>query len=307
MKRPLAGTLIGLLCLTLFACLSTTNVAVSSPVSHFASASPSVWNQTYRTAYEDQAKSVIQTSDGGYAVAGSTRAFDSPWSDFWLIKADSSGTTQWNKTYGGSGEQAGEAVIQTSDGGYALAGHTWNNFMLIKTDETGNMQWSKVYAGTEQSEAYSIIQTADGGYVLAGDINHQAHESGKVWLVKTDAQGNMEWNKTLGEGQMDIARAVIATNDGGYALIGSTSLGAGGGDILLIKTDSAGNMRWSQTYGTVDQDAGYSVVQAFDGGYVLGGWLWSHVNGNGTNIALIKTDSLGNLQWNRTFGQGMAW
>ncbi len=166
-------------------------------------------------------------------------------------------STYWNKTYGGAGDDEAANVIQTSDGGYAIIGSE-NSFgagsydgWLVKTDSAGVMQWNKTYGGTGDDEASSIVQTSDGGYAIAGYTN-TASASGNFhgWLVKTDASGNMLWNKTYGGTDIEYLYSVAQTNDGGYALAGATtSFGAGGTDFWLVKTDSEGNMLWEQTYG----------------------------------------------------------
>jgi len=162
-----------------------------------------MWSQTYGGAGSESARSLVATSDGGYALAGSSMA------DFWLVKTDASGNMQWNKTYGGpSTAEVGCSLIVTSDGGYALAG-IWNitdydrsgnqaDFWLVKTDASGNMQWNQTYGGTGNDFAYSLVETSDGGYALAGVTSSTGDDGydASSWLVKTDASGNMQWNQT---------------------------------------------------------------------------------------------------------------
>jgi hypothetical protein len=264
--------------------------------SYLASASSSGgWMKTYGGAYRDSIKSVIQTSDGGYALAGFTGS--SQWlTKAWLAKTDSLGNVEWTKTYGEA--DAAESVIQTSDGGYALAGTAGSNAWLAKTDSTGNIQWNRTYVG---NDAFSVIQTSDGGYALAGSM------ATDFCLVKTDALGDMEWSKTYGEGEEGAgALSVIQTSDGGYALVGITTLGADGGDFLFVKTDSAGEMEWSKTYGSRDKDGGRSIVQTSDGGYALAGLMWNRTGG-GFTAGIVKTDSMGNTQWMRTYNVSATW
>jgi hypothetical protein len=146
-------------------------------------ASSTMWSQTYGGADWDSVESVIQTSDGGYALAGMTRSFGSGGYDFWLVKTDSLGNVEWNKTYG-----VGKAssMVQTSDGGYALAGPP-----LVKTDSEGNMQWNQTY-GEYWSGTTSVIQTSDNGYALAGTgiiVILDAPSDSDAWLIKTDSEG----------------------------------------------------------------------------------------------------------------------
>ncbi len=136
-----------------------------------------IWSQTYGGIREEQAYSLIQTSDGGYALAGRTSSFGSDYSCFWLVKVDSSGNLEWNKTYEGTGfldaMNIAYSVVEASDGGYAIAGtaepELYNHdFWLVKVDSSGNMEWNKTYGGPDVDVAYSVVETSDGGYALAG-------------------------------------------------------------------------------------------------------------------------------------------
>jgi predicted secreted protein len=266
------------------------------------------WNRTYGGTGDDEAYSVVQSKDEGYAVAGVTDSFGAGETDAWLVKTDSSGDMQWNRTYGGRAEDGAYSVIQTSDGGYALAGYTDSfgagsfNFWLIKTDSTGSMTWNKTYGGPGDDEAECVIQTSDGGYALAGYTNSFGAGSYDFWLVKTDSSGSMTWNKTYGGPGDDEARCVIQTSDGGYALVGMTnSTGAGGYDFWLVKTDSYGTLQWSQTYGGAYDEIANAVVQTSDGGYALAGLTGSYGAGD-IDYWLVKTTSSGSTQWSQTYG-----
>ena len=154
------------------------------------------WNQTYGGTGNDGAISLVATSDGGYAMAGSTYGAGSY--DFWLVKTNANGNMQWNKTYGGTGWDEAYSLVATSDGGYAIAGR-WNvkdffgagngDVWLVKTDSFGNMQWNQTYGGTGYDWAYSLVATPDGGYALAGCTDSVGAGSNDFWLVKTDEFG----------------------------------------------------------------------------------------------------------------------
>ena len=266
------------------------------------------WNQTYGGTNYDVARASVQTGDGGYALAGWTESFGAGSYDFYLVKTDSIGNMQWNKTYGGTGDDGAFALVQTGDGGYALAGYTWSfgagssDAWLVKTDSIGNMQWNKTYGGTDYDEAFALVQTGDGGYALAGDTYSFGAGGDDAWLVKTDSIGNMQWNKTYGGTGDDRAFALVQTGDGGYALAGdTTSFGAGSYDAWLVKTDSIGNMQWNKTYGGTSWDEAFALVQTGDGGYALTGETESFGVGS-ADFYLVKTDSIGNMQWNKTYG-----
>ena len=218
-------------------------------------ADATTWAQTYdRDMSLDWAFSLVETADGGYAIAGYTNSSGADY-DFWLVKTDGVGNVEWNQTYGGPTVEIGGSLVVTSDGGYALTGG-WNcsaggaDFWLVKTDAAGNMEWNQTYGGANSEEAGSLVVTSDGGYAIAGawdvvydidPVHGFSISNGDFWLVKTDAFGNMEWNRTYGGTDYDLAGSLVVTSDGGYALAGFTSsFGVGGGDFWLIKTDENG-------------------------------------------------------------------
>jgi hypothetical protein len=257
------------------------------------------WNKVYRgEAFENYWNSVIQSSDGGYAITGYTRfSSESSWV-VQLVKTDSVGNIQWNKTYGGD---TGWSLIQAIDGGYAIAGISGGKVLLLKTDPIGNAQWNKTFEGGPESYGWSLIQTKDGGYAIAGQA------SDNVYLVKTDASGNMQWGNSYGGSDEDYGSSVVQTTDGGYAIVGTTySFGARGStgfftDIYFVKTDAAGNMQWNKTYGGPQGEYGNAVAQTSDGGYVILGSTSSFGAGD-WDFYLFRIDPVGNVVWNKTFG-----
>jgi len=277
------------------------------PMAQAAQTPPSIqWTHTYSpsTSYyptaDYGAQAMIQTSDGGYALAGYATVMvlnlGEIITDYWLVKTDSNGTQQWSsQTSFDFGRVS--ALVQTGDGGFFLAGdHT----MLVKTDSVvGTMQWNQTIAhGTVQS----IVQSLDGGYALAGYAS--SAERTVFWLAKTDAHGNVIWSQTYGQpNQYDTAACVIQTRDGGYALVGGAVTVGAEPNVTgwLVKTDSVGNEEWNQTYGY----SLYSIVQTKDLGYALAGSA-TMTPALGSSMLLVKTDASGNVQWNQTFGVNVA-
>jgi len=270
----------------------------------------SQWQKIFGGSASDEAYSVQQTADGGYIIVGETRSFGAGGLDVYLIKTDPNGNSQWQRTFGGGNTDVGYSVQQTADGGYIIAGDTSSfgaglfffDVYLIKADQNGNLQWQKTLGGSNFDCGWSIEQTADGGYIIAGGTESFGDPVGDVYLVKTDPNGNMQWQKALGGNSFDRGRSVQQTADGGYIIAGVTeSFGAGRRDVYLIKTDPNGNSQWEKTFGGSDWDWAYSVQQTSDGGYIITGETYSFGAGQ-NDVYLIKTDPNGDSQWEKAFG-----
>ena len=281
-------------------------------LSDFTIAQPpdTLWTKTFGGSNIDIGHSVQQTSDGGFIITGYTRSYGATSGrNVWLIKTDSFGSEQWNNTFGGNDDDEGQSVKQTSDGGYIIAGHTksfgagLNDVYLIKTDSLGNQLWTRTFGGSNDDEGYSVLQTADNGYLVAGATSSSGAGGRDVILVKTDSDGNLDWQKTLGGLSSDGAWDINYASDGGYILTGWTfSHGPGFlGNAWLVKIDSLGNEQWNNAFGGTDVDRGYSVQQTYDGGYILTGYTSSFGAGL-YDMLLVKTDSSGNMEWMKTFG-----
>ncbi len=270
------------------------------------------WEKTFGGIYSDYSESVQQTSDGGYILAGSTTSYGAGQSDAYLVKTDAAGNAEWEKTFGSSGVDSAHSVGQTIDGGYILAGSTnsygagLSDAYLVKTDAAGNAEWEKTFGGSNYDHAYAVQQTSDGGFILAGYTQSYGAGGRDVYLVKTDAVGNAEWEKTLGGSNYDHAYSTQQTSDGGYILAGYTeSYGAGSLDVYLVKTDAAGNIEWEKTFGGSTYDYSESVQQTADGGYIIAGATQSYTE-NWYYAYVVKTNAEGNAEWEKTFG-GSGW
>ncbi|MBN4051405.1 PKD domain-containing protein, partial [bacterium AH-315-M05] len=251
------------------------------------------------------------TPDGGYIISGlTTLAGFGAW-DISLMKIDAGGNVQWFRTYGGGGNDYGQFVQLTTDGGYIISGQQDSygvgglDVFLLKTDNTGNVQWMKTYGGGAADHAAYVEQTSDGGYIITASTGSFGTGGQDLWLIKTDGSGNVQWTKTYGgtgaEGEHWNTEGQI-TFDGGYIIATSTtSFGAGSNDLLLVKTDNLGNVQWSNAYGGTGDDGARSVRQTPDGGYAITGYTTSFGAG-GRDFYLVKTDSSGALEWSKAYG-----
>jgi len=261
---------------------------------------------TFQKAYGgpswDSATCIQQTTDGGYIVVGYAYGYSS----VYLIKTDSLGDTLWTKTFGGSG-YAGNSVKQTNDGGYIIVGETHfgysdENVYLIKTNSFGDTLWTRTYGGPGDDEGYSVQETTDGGFIVAGFTNSYGEGNYDFYLIKTDSNGDTLWTRTYGGTGDDEGYSVQQTTDGGYVVAGYTnSFGSGNYDFYVIKTNSFGDTLWTKTYGGPNTEWGTSVQQTIDGGYIIGGSTNSFGAG-GFDVYIVKTDSIGDTLWTRTYG-----
>lgn len=200
-----------------------------------------VWYKTYGGSANEYLYSVQQTTDGGYIVVGDTRSFGANGMDVYLIKTDSDGNEVWHNTFGGSGDDDGYWVQQTTDGGYIITGIVnyqtgSDDIYLIKTDSDGNTVWEKTFGGSSVEHGQEVNQTSDGGYIVAGYTTSFGAGDYDAYLIKTNSAGNLEWYKTFGGPLFDVFTSVQQTSDGGYIAAGLTnSFDASNYDAYLIK------------------------------------------------------------------------
>lgn len=257
--------------------------------------------------------SIQQTNDNGYISVGVTDAFGVGAFDVFAIKTDSSGNPIWKKAIGETSSDFANDVQQTSDSGFIVCGYSISSFSggfageniyLIKLNSNGSILWSKIIGGVGNERANSVRQTSDGGFIIAGTTNSWGAGGNDFYLVKTDGNGNISWTKTFGGALDDVANSVKQTSDGGYIVAGETnSFGAGDIDYYLIKTDALGTLTWSKTFGGGGSDWLYSVVQASDDGYVMGGYSISFLGAGEADAVVIKTDITGSILWSKTYGE----
>jgi len=260
---------------------------------------------------QDEGRAVAETADGGFIVAGHTYG-DGDDGDVWLVKTDPKGNIDWSKTYGGDGDDHAYSVQVTLDGGYVMAGFSealaekWSDAWVIKTDDNGRVEWNRTYGGFRWDKAHDVKQTADGGYIITGYTFSHGKGSADIWLIKADASGYPVWTKTFGGPDWEYGYTVEETDDKGYIITGFTETeDKKSSRIWLVKTDFHGEEEWTQTFGSRDQNEGYSVEQTSDGGFVVAGISQAFFP-NYEDVALLRTDAGGEVIWERSFG-GQSW
>lgn len=253
------------------------------------------WTREYGNAF-CEGYAAEQADDDGYIITGVTTAGN--YLDVQLLKTDVNGNVMWNKSIGGADHDYGYSVHQTFDHGYIIGGYSESfgggdaDFYLVKTDGAGNVQWSKTYGGPMTDMGACVLQTAEGGYIFCGKSQSFGAGNYDVYVIRTNGSGDTLWTKTYGGPGYDAANFISQTDDGGYVITGSTqSFGAGDRDIYLIKIDSAGVMAWSQAFGDVNYDDGFSVHENADLSFLISGMTYSPVTNQ--NYYLIKTDNNG--------------
>lgn len=307
------------------------------------------WLHNFGGTGDDSARSLIQTHDGGYAILGMTNSKDEdlvfktlPVNDYWLVKLDANGTLEWQKTYGGSKDDQGQQIIQTSDGGYALTGYAmsddadasnnegFHDNWVLRLDTLGNILWEKSFGFSGHDHSYDLVETIDGGLFFSGflDVSSSngaggsnknrnslsAHGVGEFWGTKLDANGNMEWRQYFGGSNNDRCFGVVNAHGGGYVMVGASesddfdiSNPKGSYDFWVIKVDKYGNMEWEQSYGGTGIEQAQDILATSDNGYVIVGNTFSAdtqvaKNNGQSDVWLIKIHNNGELLWQKNYG-----
>ncbi|MCD4818706.1 MAG: T9SS type A sorting domain-containing protein [Candidatus Cloacimonetes bacterium] len=274
------------------------------------------WTATFGGSYSDAANSICITPDNDFILAGYTNSFGAGNSDVYLIKTDADGNEVWSQTYGGSGWENAKAVCNAvGNDGYVTAGYTTssesNSFdvLIVKINSNGNVQWVQVYGGDQFDTAESICRTSDDGYLLCGYTSSFGAGEDDIYLIKTDADGDSLWTKTIGCERSDMGHSIKPTSDGNYIISGSTGLydapypGSNGRnrEIYIIKIDEAGDILAENTFWVMDThqnsfDTGYDICETSDGGFCVVGCTSQHLQ-ELMDVAVLKVDPQLNEVW----------
>lgn len=296
------------------------------------------WQKCLGGTGNEAAFSIQQTTDGGYIVGGYSDLNGGDVTgnhgsdDYWVVKLDSASNLLWQKSLGGNSIEQANAIKQTQDGGFIVAGFSYSNngdvsgnhgsddFWIVKLDPDGNLEWQKCLGGSGDDGATSIQQTADGGFIVAG---WSASDDGDVsgnqglldyWLVKLDMDGGLTWEQSFGGSGYDVAYSAQQTTDGGYIIAGysessdgDVSGNNGARDYWIVKSDADGNLDWETFFGGSGYDEAHAVQQLTDGGYIVAGFALStdgDVSGNNGvyDYWMVRLDSAGTSVWKFCFG-----
>ncbi|MEP7234444.1 MAG: T9SS type A sorting domain-containing protein [Ignavibacteriota bacterium] len=317
-------------------------------VASSAKSQPSIqWQKCLGGTKHDQPGGMLPTRDGGYIMAGSSVSSDGDLTtnhgnyDLWIVKINSLGAVQWQRSYGGSGEESGGAIIESVDGGYIIASNTnsddgdlkgiftgstnQSDLWVLKIDSIGNIVWQKIFGGSKNDFPTSIVRGGEGQYLISayttssdGDVeNFHGGTGGDIWVLDVSESGSLGWQKTFG-GSNDDFGAIYETA-GGYAIAGYTN--STDGDVKgrardttveawLVQLDRNANIIWQKTYGGSGYDGAYSMSPTFDKGCILAGFTGSD-DGDVSGIHqpkyffdswIIKVDSLGTIEWQKCLG-----
>ena len=261
-----------------------------------------LWTETFGGFQYDIGRCIRQTNEGGYIFTGTTYSYNPT---LYLVKLNNLGTPVWVQTYGGDTLLCeGNDVQQTSDGGYVIIGNSYSfapdphvsDVYLVKTDHLGILQWSKSYGGNGNDYGNSVQQTNDGGYIIAGTTYSFGAGNGDIYLLKTDASGNLSWSHTYGGPNPDEGLSVQQADDGGYLIAGTTNNFIDASSyVCLFKTDGIGTLLWADAFGGGScSNTGVSVHQTNDGGCIVGGTTCSYpdtsIELGGDDFYLMKTE-----------------
>jgi hypothetical protein len=262
------------------------------------------WSSVFGGTSKDEAFGIDIVSNEGYIVAGRSESIGS-YGSVYVLRLGLSGDTIWTCVFDGLGNDGGEDVKVTNDGGFIVGGYfsVGTNMMdmyLLRINSNGDSIWAKTYGGSDYERGFSVLQTPDNGFVGAGYRHYSGTGNYDVYMVRVDENGDTLWTKTFGDSEWDEANDVIRTSDGNYAVVGNWESG-GRWDVFLMKVDDNGNELWRKIYGGGSDDFGYSLVEMPDGGFIIVGGTYSYGAGQ-TDMYVIRTDMDGDTVWTRTYG-----
>lgn len=305
------------------------------------------WENTIIATGSDRIYDISTTPDGNYLLAGFTSGGiggdkTEPGlgeTDFWFMALDHNGNILWQKVLGGPLADEAESIIPLEDGGLLVAGSSWSGGTGDLTDPGNGQQdlcffrlnadlevvWQQTIGGNMYDAVQDVQATPDGGFIVAaytcswatGEKTEGPFGSWDYWILKLDADGNIEWQNSTGGEDVDRAYSVAVCADGGYIVNGESSSpvsgekteAVGGNDYWIVKFDALGNIMWQNAIGGDLNDCGTKIIPCMDGGFMAGGYAESGISGDKTDVLrgvqdywVLKLDETGNIEWQKTIG-----
>ena len=272
-----------------------------------------LWNTTWGGNGWEGASDIALDSSNNIYLSGFTNSSGAGDLDMVLVKYDSSGEQQWNTTWGGSDMDSGLAITLDSSDYIYLAGFTRSfgagnmDMVLVKYNSSGKQQWNTTWGGSIVDIASGVaLDSSDNIYLAGRTINFGAGNMDMV-LVKYNNLGEQQWNITWGGSLSDTGNELVVDSSDNIYLVGyTTSFGAGGNDMILVKYNSLGQQQWNTTWGGANHDLGYAIgLDSLNNIYIMGGANSTFFDPSHpivTDIVLVKYNSSGSQQWNTTWG-----
>lgn len=266
-----------------------------------------IFSKSFGRDYVDIARSVLQTSDGEFIIAGLSDRFGESEYDIWLIKLYKNGEEDWNEIYGTRKNDGAYSICETEEKNYIIVGFTEkrkNNrdVGIIKINKFGIREWAKTVGGNKNDECYSIQPVNRNEYILVGYTESFGAGGKDVWVIVIDDTGDKNWGRVYGGNQDDVGYSIFKTFDAGFIICGYTeSFDVKNKDIWIIRLDKYRDKRWTKKFGGEKDDVGYSILQTPDEDYIIAGYTESYGAG-GKDVWIIKLDKNGEKVWDKTFG-----
>jgi hypothetical protein len=263
------------------------------------------WQKTYGGTKSDTTRAMDATSDGGYVIASRSNSFGGG-SNFWVLKIDSAGGIDWQKSIGGTKSEIPHAIQQTSDGGYIVGGFTNSfgasskDFYVVKLDPDGSIEWENRYGGSGGDVIRFVLQTSDGGYLVTG-FTHSFGTRGDIMILKLDEDGGIEWQKRYGGAKFEEPSTILEVSDG-YIVMEQSSSFTPSTDAWIFKIDFDGEFIWQRTFGGKGgMDELSSAMLTDDGGFIAAGETSSNFIPS-EDFWAVKFDSEGMPEWQKRYG-----
>jgi hypothetical protein len=326
-----------------FDIINKTNESFDFWVMKFSSEDELLWNKTFGGSDDDRGVDIVATNDGGFALLGYASSSDinvpqnAGSQDFLVRKITADGTLSWQKTFGFSGSDKGISLLQTLDNGYLLTGvldvsasggqgnsksfqrHAGGDIWALKLSLNGTLEWSKFFGGSFTDTPFGVVETLNNEYIIAASSDSQdfniSNNKGTYdfWVLKISSDGALIWEESFGGTEIDEPRAITATNDGNFIVVGDTrssdtdvSINNGAADLWMIKIDTNGTLIWEKTIGATSFDVARSISKTQDNGFVIAGSSRSSDAGftnQGQNDAwILKVNTSGEIEWQKTIG-----